>query len=51
MNLSLAMAITMEPIEGYLMPEKIQSIISEAKNQVKYVNELAKNADEDDEDE
>ena len=41
----------MEPIEGYLMPEKIQSIISEAKNQVKYVNELAKNADEDDEDE
>ncbi len=51
MNLSLAMAITMEPVEGYLMSEKIQSIISEAKNQVKYVNELAKNADEDDEDE
>ena len=51
MNLSLAMAITMEPVEGYLTSEKIQSIVSEARNQVKYVNELAINSDEDDEDE
>ena len=51
MNLSLAMAITMEPVDGYLMPEKIQSIVSDAQSQVKYVNELANSADEDDEDE
>lgn len=51
MNLSLAMAITMEPINGYLNAEKIQSIVSDAQNQVKYVNELTMDADEDDEDE
>lgn len=51
MNLSLAMAITMEPVEGYLTGEKIQSIVSEAQNQVKYVNELATDSSEDDEDE
>lgn len=51
MNLSLAMAITMESVDGYLMPEKIQSIVSDAQSQVKYVNELANSADEDDEDE
>lgn len=33
------------------MPEKIQSIVSDAQSQVKYVNELANSADEDDEDE
>ena len=51
MNLSLAMAITMEPVDGYLTSEKIQSIVSEAQNQVKYVNELAADSSEDDEDE
>jgi PTS system mannose-specific IIA component len=51
MNLSLAMAITMEPVDGYLTSEKIQSIVSEAQNQVKYVNELATDSSEDDEDE
>lgn len=51
MNLSLAMAITMEPVEGYLTSEKIQSIVSDAQNQVKYVNELAAESSEDDEDE
>ena len=45
------MAITMEPVEGYLTGEKIQSIVSEAQNQVKYVNELVTDSSEDDEDE
>lgn len=51
MNLSLAMAITMEPVEGYISPDRIREIVSEAKDQIKYVNDIANASDEDEEDE
>lgn len=51
MNLSLAMAITMEPAKDYLTPERIREIVEGARDQIKYVNDLAASADEDDEDE
>lgn len=51
MNLSLAMAITMEPAKDYLTPERIREIVEGARDQIKYVNDLATSADEDDEDE
>ncbi|GFO99933.1 PTS N-acetylglucosamine transporter subunit IIBC [Lactobacillus helveticus] len=34
MNLSLAMAITMEPNDGYMKPEEIRQIVNEAQNQI-----------------
>lgn len=51
MNLSLAMAITMEPAKDYLTSDRIKEIVEGARNQIKYVNELATSMDEDDEDE
>lgn len=51
MNLSLAMAITMEPANDYLTADRMREIVTEASQQVKYVNDLANAASEDDEDE
>lgn len=51
MNLSLAMAITMEPANDYLTSDRIEEIVEGARDQIKYVNALATSIDEDDDDE
>ena len=52
MNLSLAMALTMEPSDSYVTEERVEEIVDEARSQVQYVNVALKDAlSEDDEDE
>lgn len=51
MNLSLAMALTMESTDSYLTEERINQIVDEARNQVQYVNVALQALSEDDEDE
>lgn len=49
MNLPLAFQIAMEPQGEYIREERIREIIEEAKNEMKYVNEIADDGDDDDE--
>lgn len=51
MNLPLAMAFSMEPCHEYMSSDRIQEIVKEAQDQVKYVNLLFTATNEDDEDE
>lgn len=51
MNLSLAMAIVMEPVNGYLSADRVREIVEEAKNQLTYVNDVANEQAGDDDDE
>lgn len=51
MNLSLAMALTMESTDSYLTEERINQIVDEARDQVQYVNVALQALSEDDEDE
>jgi len=51
MNLSLAMAIVMEPVDGYLSSDRVQEIVNEARNQLIYVNAIAQEQAGDDDDE
>ncbi|MCG0835839.1 PTS family mannose/fructose/sorbose porter component IIA [Lactiplantibacillus plantarum] len=50
MNLPLAMALIMEPANQYLTTERIEAIVTDAKNQIVYINQLNL-GDKDDEDE
>lgn len=50
MNLSVALAVVMEPVNGYIDAERIEAIVDEAKDQLVYVNSVARNqAGDDDE--
>lgn len=49
MNLPLAFQIAMEPQGEYIREERIREIIEEAKNEMRYVNEIADDGDDDDE--
>lgn len=49
MNLPLAFAMAMEPADGYMTDEQVRFIIENAKNEIRYINDIA--ADGDDEDE
>lgn len=51
MNLSLAMAITMEPKDSYISEKRINEIIEESRKQIIYVNESLAIVGEDEEDE
>ncbi|MBL3531750.1 PTS N-acetylglucosamine transporter subunit IIBC [Companilactobacillus zhachilii] len=51
MNLSLAMAIVMEPVNDYLSADRIREIVEEAKKQLTYVNDVASEQVGDDDDE
>ena len=51
MNLSLAMAITMEPKDSYISEKRINEIIEESRKQIIYVNESLARVGEDEEDE
>ncbi|OQQ73100.1 PTS N-acetylglucosamine transporter subunit IIBC [Ligilactobacillus salivarius] len=51
MNLSLAMAITMEPKDSYISEKRINKIIEESRKQIIYVNESLAIVGEDEEDE
>lgn len=51
MNLSVAMAVVMEPVNGYLSNERVQAIVDEARNQLTYVNAVASEQAGDDDDE
>lgn len=51
MNLSVAMAVVMEPVNGYLSSERVQAIVDEARNQLTYVNAVANEQAGDDDDE
>lgn len=49
-NLPVALALAMEPVQSYLTGERVQEIISEAKEQIIYMNERANSVlDEEDE--
>lgn len=50
MNLPLAMALIMESANQYLTTERIEAIVTDAKNQIVYINQLNL-GDKDDEDE
>lgn len=49
MNLPLALIVAMEPADDYLTPERMREIVEEARQEVKYVNDLAAEGDDDDE--
>lgn len=49
MNLPLAFQVAMEPQEDYISPERMREIVEESKNEIKYVNDIADDGDEDDE--
>ena len=50
MNLPLAIQIAMTPQDGYISPEEMRMMVENAKNEIKYVNDIAMD-DGDDEDE
>lgn len=49
MNLPLAFQIAMESQDDYISAERMREIIEESKNEIKYVNELADDGDDEDE--
>lgn len=49
MNLPLAFQIAMEPQDEYITAERMREIIEDAKNDMKYMNELADDGDDEDE--
>lgn len=49
MNLSLALAITMEPLDSYISPEKTKELVLDAQKQIKYENEISTLVSEEDE--
>lgn len=51
MNLSLALAIVMEPANDYLSAERVRAIVDEARDQLTYVNDVASQMSGDDDDE
>lgn len=51
MNLPLAMSLVMEPTENYLIPERVQEIVDESRQQLEYINPTTQGQAEDDEDE
>lgn len=50
MNLPLAIQIAMTPQDDYISPEQMRTMVENAKNEIKYVNDIAMD-DGDDEDE
>ena len=49
MNLPLAFQIAMESQDDYISAERMREIIEESKNEIKYVNELVDDGDDEDE--
>lgn len=49
MNLPLAFALAMEDADGYLAEEDVRRIVEEAKAEIRYINDIS--LDDDDEDE
>ena len=49
MNLPLAFQIAMEPQDDYISVERMREIVEEAKNEMKYVNDMLDDGDDEDE--
>ena len=49
MNLPLAFQIAMEDQDEYISVERMREIVEESKNEMKYVNDIADDGDEEDE--
>ena len=49
MNLPLAFQIAMEDQDDYISVERMREIVEESKNEMKYVNDIADDGDEEDE--
>ena len=49
MNLPLAFQIAMEDQDEYISTERMREIVEESKNEMKYVNDIADDGDEEDE--
>ncbi|WP_125565250.1 PTS sugar transporter subunit IIA [Companilactobacillus insicii] len=49
MNLPLALSISMEPSDKYLTQERVEKLISQAKESIVYVNTMQVEVDDDDE--
>ena len=49
MNLPLAFQIAMEEQDEYISVERMREIVEESKNEMKYVNDIADDGDEEDE--
>ena len=49
MNLPLAFQVAMEPQGEYITVERMREMVEEAKNEIKYVNDIADDGDDEDE--
>ena len=49
MNLPLAFQIAMEPQDEYITVEHMREIVEESKNEIKYINDIADDGDDEDE--
>ncbi len=49
MNLPLAFQIAMEPQDEYISVERMREIVEESKNEIKYINDIADDGDDEDE--
>lgn len=49
MNLPLAFQIAMEPKGEYITTERMQEIVEESRQELRYINEIADDGDEEDE--
>lgn len=49
MNLPLAIALAMQPTDDYLTMDEIRNIVESAKNEIKYINDIVDDEDEEDE--
>ena len=49
MNLPLAIGLALEPADGYLSTDRVREIVAQAQTEIKYVNDLAAEVDDDDE--
>lgn len=49
MNLPLALVFALEPADDYLTADRVREIVADAQSEIKYANDLAQEADDDDE--